>query len=108
MTTAREKMLELGQRLSERKERASAVGGVFRFVLSGDGGGTFVMNLSDQVGISEGDGVAPCTIKLSASDFVDLFEGRASGQALFFSQRLTVEGDMAMALKLQALTEILS
>jgi sterol carrier protein 2 len=108
MTTARDKMLELGQKLSERKAKAAAVGGVFRFVLSGDGGGTFVMNLKDQIGVTEGDGAAPCTIKISASDFVDLFEGRASGQALFFSQRLTVEGDMAMALKLQALTEILS
>jgi predicted lipid carrier protein YhbT len=66
------------------------------------------MNLKDQVGLTEGDGAAPCTIKMSAADFLDLFEGRASGQALFFSQRLTVEGDMSMALKLQALTEILS
>jgi predicted lipid carrier protein YhbT len=108
MTTAREKMLELGEKLSARQAKAAAVGGVFRFVISGDGGGTFVMNLKDQVGVSEGDGPAACTIKMSATDFVDLFEGRASGQALFFSQRLTVEGDMAMALKLQTLTEILS
>jgi sterol carrier protein 2 len=108
MTTAREKMLDLGRRLSERKAQAGAVGGVFRFEITGDGGGTFIMNLKDQIGIEESDGPAPCTIRLSATDFVDLFEGRASGQALFFSQRLTVEGDMAMALKLQALTEILA
>jgi putative sterol carrier protein len=107
MTTAKEKMADLGRRLSERKAQATAVGGVFRFDLTGDGGGLFVMNLKDDVGVTEGDGVAPCTIRMSASDFVDLFEGRTTGQALFFGQRLTVEGDMGMALKLQALTEIL-
>ena len=108
MTTAREKMLELGRKLSERKAQASAIGGVFRFDIQGDGGGTFIMNLTDQIGVTEGDGAAPCTIRMSASDFVDLFEGRAAGQQLFFSGRLTVEGDMGMALKLQALTEVLS
>ena len=108
MTTAREKMLELGRTLSERKALASASGGVFRYDIQGEGGGTFIMNLTDQVGVTEGDGPAPCTIRMSASDFVDLFEGRAAGQQLFFSGRLAVEGDMGMALKLQALTEGLS
>lgn len=108
MTTARDKMLELDRKLTERKAQASAIGGVFRFELSGDGGGTFIMNLTDDVGVREQDGAAPCTIKMSASDFVDLFEGRANGQALFFGQRLVVEGDMSMALKLQALTEFVA
>jgi predicted lipid carrier protein YhbT len=107
MTTAKEKMTELGRKLTERKAQAASVGGVFRFDLTGEGGGLFVMNLKDDVGVKEGDGTAPCTIRLAASDFVDLFEGRTTGQALFFGQKLTVEGDMSMALKLQALTEIL-
>jgi putative sterol carrier protein len=107
MTTAREKMSVFGQKLAERKAQAAAIGGVFRFDLQGEGGGLFIMNLKDDVGVTEGDGAAPCTIRLTATDFVDLFEGRASGQALFMSGRLKVEGDMGMALKLQALTEIL-
>jgi putative sterol carrier protein len=107
MTTAREKMQDLHQRLLERPAQASAVGAVYRFILDGEGGGTFVANLKDDVGVKEGDGTAPCTIKMSAQDFVDLVEGRANGQALFFSQRLKVEGDIALALKLQALTDLL-
>jgi predicted lipid carrier protein YhbT len=38
---------------------------------------------------------------------VDLFEGRADGQTLFFAGKLRVEGDMGLALKLQTLTDLL-
>jgi sterol carrier protein 2 len=107
MTTAREKMQELHTRILQRKAEASAIGAVYRFILEGDGGGTWVVNLKDDVGVKEGDGAAPCTIRMTGQDAVDLFEGRANGQALFFGQRLKVEGDLALALKLQALTDIL-
>jgi predicted lipid carrier protein YhbT len=107
MTTASEKMQELHTRLLEKKAQAQAVGAVYRFILDGDGGGTFVVNLKDDVGVKEGDGAAPCTIRMTVQDAIDLFEGRANGQALFFAQRLKVEGDIALALKLQALTDIL-
>jgi len=107
MTTAREKMTQLDARLKERKAEATAVGAIYRFILDGEGGGTFVINLKDNVGASEGDGPAPCTIRMAASDAVDLLEGRANGQALFFAQKLKIEGDMSLALKLQALTDIL-
>lgn len=107
MTTAREKMQELHTRLLEKKAQAELVGAVYRFILDGEGGGTFVVNLKDDVGVKEGDGPAPCTIRMTGQDAIDLFEGRANGQALFFSQRLKVEGDIALALKLQALTDIL-
>ncbi|HYO93901.1 MAG TPA: SCP2 sterol-binding domain-containing protein [Polyangiaceae bacterium] len=107
MTTAREKMDQLNARLLERKSVASQVGAVYKFVLDGEGGGTFIVNLKDDVGVREEDGPAPCTLRMSAQDCVDLLEGRANGQALFFGQRLKVEGDIALALKLQALTDIL-
>lgn len=107
MTTAREKMKQLNDRILEKKAQASAIGAVYRFILDGEGGGTWVVNLKDDVGVKEGDGEAPCTIRMTGQDAVDLFDGRANGQALFFSQRLKVEGDIALALKLQALTDIL-
>ena len=107
MTTAREKMQQLATRLEQRKAEAAAIGAVYRFILEGEGGGTFIINLKDDVGVKEGDGAAPCTIRMSGKDAVDLLEGRASGQALFFSQQLKVEGDLSLALKLQALTDIL-
>jgi putative sterol carrier protein len=107
MTTARNFIDRLREKLSERAEGARTIDAVYKFVLSGDGGGTWIISLKDQVAVTEGDGDAQCTIGLSASDFVDMFEGKVNGQQLFFSGKLTIDGDMQLALKLQKLTELL-
>lgn len=99
-------MAALHQRLVERREVAKNVGAIYKFVLEGEGGGTFIVNLKDDVGVTEGDGPAPCTLRLSVTDGLALLDGKANGQALFMSQRLKVEGDLALALKLSALTDI--
>ncbi|MBI3179284.1 MAG: SCP2 sterol-binding domain-containing protein [Deltaproteobacteria bacterium] len=107
MATAKEKMDEAATKILEHKDKAAAIGAVYKFVLAGDGGGTWVMNLKDAPGVTEGDGTAACTIKMAASDYVDMLEGRANGQQLFFSGKLKIEGDMGLAMKLQKLTEVL-
>lgn len=107
MATAKEKMDEAAKKIAENAEQAKAIGAVYKFVLAGDGGGTWVMNLKDNPGVSEGEGDAQCTIKMAANDYVDMLEGRANGQQLFFSGKLKIEGDMGLAMKLQKLTEVL-
>jgi putative sterol carrier protein len=107
MTTAKEKMDEASKKIAENKDSAGQIGAVYKFVLSGDGGGTWIMNLKDNPGVTEGEGDAACTIKMAASDYVDMVEGRANGQQLFFSGKLKIEGDMGLAMKLQKLTEVL-
>jgi predicted lipid carrier protein YhbT len=106
MATAQELMRRIGEKISERKELLSSVGAVYKFALEGDGGGTYLVDLKQSLAVTESDGPAACTIRMSATDFVDLFEGRANGQALFFGGRLKVEGDMGLALKLQTLTDV--
>ena len=76
-------------------------------MLEGDGGGDFIVNLKDNPGVTEGDGSAECTIRMSGQDFVNLSEGKANGQELFFTGKLRVEGDMSLALRLQPLMELL-
>ena len=107
MATAKELMDQAKKRIEENKGQASSIGAVYKFVLDGDGGGTFIMNLKDAPGVTEGDGAAQCTIKMDAKDFVDMREGRANGQQLFFAGKLKIEGDMGLAMKLQKLTEVL-
>lgn len=107
MPTAKEKMDEAAKKIEDNKDKAAQIGAVYKFVLSGDGGGTWVMNLKDAPGVSEGDGPAACTIKMAANDYVDMLEGRANGQQLFFSGKLKIEGDMGLAMKLQKLTDVL-
>ncbi|HEX2732684.1 MAG TPA: SCP2 sterol-binding domain-containing protein [Polyangiaceae bacterium] len=106
-TTARDFIDQLRERLADREEAAKAIDAVYKFVLSGAGGGTWIIKLKDVVSISEGDGEAQCTIGLAASDFVDMFEGKVNGQQLFFAGKLNIEGDMQLALKLQRLTELI-
>lgn len=107
MATARELMESAKKQIAENKARAAAVGAIYKFVLEGDGGGTFVLNLKDEPGVTEGDGDAQCTIKMKAKDYVDMVEGRTSGQRLYFTGKLKVKGDMSLAMKLEQLTATL-
>ena len=50
---------------------------------------------------------ADCRLILTCDDFVDLVEGRVSGQALFGAGKLRIDGDLGLAMKLQQLTELL-
>jgi putative sterol carrier protein len=104
MTTAAELIDRIGQKIAGQDDLRTSVGAIYKFVLEGAGGGTYLLDLKESLKVTAGDGAAGCTVRMSAADFVDLFEGRANGQALFFSGRLKVEGDMGLALKLQQLT----
>ena len=107
MATAKEWMDRANKKVEENKAQASAIGGVYKFVLDGDGGGTFVINLKDDPGVTEGDRPAQCTIKMAANDWVDLLEGRAKDRNLFFAGKLKIEGNMGLAMKLQKLQDMI-
>jgi putative sterol carrier protein len=104
MTTAAELMDRISQKISGRTELLTTIAAVYKFALEGDGGGTYLVDLKEGLSVKAEDGPASCTVRMAATDFVDLFEGRANGQALFFGGKLRVEGDMGLALKLQQLT----
>ena len=106
MATAKEIMDGANTKLTADPAQAEGSGAVYKYVLEGDGGGTFVMNCKDAPGVTEGEGDAQCTLRMNAADFVDMAEGRANGQQLFFTGKLKIEGDMGLAMKLQQLTKL--
>ena len=108
MATAQEKMTEAASKITEHKDKAAAIGAVYKFILAGDGGGTWVMNLKDNPGVTEGEGDAACTIKMAASPTTWTCS-RAAPTASSSSSRASskIEGDMGLAMKLQKLTEVL-
>ena len=106
MSTAQEIMATVAERLAANKESASAIGAIYKFVLEGEGGGTWIMNLKGDATLTAGDGPADCTLAMSAENGVALFEGKVSGEQLFFGNQLRVEGDMSLALRLQSLLSI--
>jgi predicted lipid carrier protein YhbT len=101
MATVSEVITLASKLIDADKARASAIGAAYRFVLSGDGGGTFLINLTDDPGVVEGDSPAQCTFEMDTRDFVDLFEGRAGSRQLFFAGKLRLEGDIGLAMKLK-------
>jgi putative sterol carrier protein len=108
MTTAQEKMELAKHRLSTNTDRLKTIGAVYKFVLEGEGGGTWIVALKGAVSITSGDGDADCTLKLAASDYVDMIEGRAKGEELFFAGKLHIEGDPSLAMRLQTLNQLMS
>ena len=102
MATLEELKDRARQMIAENPEDALKTGGIYKFVLHGDGGGTFVVNLTGTPEVTDVDGVAPgCTVKMAMQDFVDTVEGRVDSRALFFTGKLRVEGNFGMALKLK-------
>jgi len=106
MATAQELIDRIGAKITGNPSVASNFGAVYKFVLDGEGGGTWIVDLKDAPGARVGDGAADCSISLSAKDFVDLVEGRANGQQLYFQGKLRIDGNLGLALKLQNLADL--
>lgn len=97
---------DIPERITADPEKAKAVGAIFLFKITGDEGGTWTVNLKDDVGVTEGDaGNSMCTIETSSENWVQISENPANAMQLYFSGELKVAGDAMLATKLQ---EILS
>jgi len=100
-------MQEIHRRLIQRREAAAQIGAVYKFVFSGEGGGTFVVNLKDDVGVQEADRPAACTLRFDTADGLALLEGRANGMMMVATGKMKLDGDYALAMKLPALLGML-
>ena len=76
------------------------VDGVFKFVINGDGGGTWVVDCKD-VEVRSGDGDAECTVTMESEDFIAINDGSLDAMQAFMMGKVLVDGDMSLAMKLQ-------
>ncbi|KAI6652654.1 Non-specific lipid-transfer protein-like [Oopsacas minuta] len=83
------------------------VKGSYLFKITGGPGGLskkWVVDLKNGNGsVKEGDGKADCTIMISDDNFADMVSGKLNGQKAFFQGKLKLSGNMALAMKLQAI-----
>jgi putative sterol carrier protein len=93
--------------LSERFVAAAAKGfnAVIQFELSGDGGGTWHVNINDgTLAVAEGPHATPtATLKMEAGNYVKMVNGQLNGTMAFMKGQLKVTGNMMAAQKIQAI-----
>jgi len=107
MESPREVINTWAARLLGDPERAAKLGAVYRLVVEGDGGGTWLVSCAGRPSVEEerGGAAAPadCTVTVGGSDLVSLAGGKLNPQAAFLQGRLKVSGNAALALRLTAL-----
>ena len=95
----------LKTRIDGNPARAKTIGGVFEFILEGDTGGIWTLDLTQPLlreGVAE---KMNCRIRMAASDFLALVNGTLGAMDAFKTGKLKVEGNLAMSLKLQILLD---
>jgi putative sterol carrier protein len=92
--------------LPERFQAGAAKGvkATFQFELSGDGGGTYHVQVDDGT-MSCAEGPSPSNantvIKMKSDDYVKMVNGKISGTMAFMKGQLKISGDMLLAQKMQ-------
>ncbi|XP_008585426.1 PREDICTED: hydroxysteroid dehydrogenase-like protein 2 [Galeopterus variegatus] len=79
---------------------------VYQSELSGEDGGTWFLDLKNKggnVGSGEPSDQADVVMSMSTDDFVKMFSGKLKPSMAFMSGRLTIKGNMALAIKLEKL-----
>ena len=86
--------------------KAQEVNAIFQFCLTGDDGGEWTVDLTVpevRTGMDEG---ANCTVHMETTDFLDMVAGRLPGPQAFMTGKLRLDGDIALAMKLQDLFDM--
>lgn len=96
---------KIAKKLQDNPDLASSINASYVFNLEGDGGGQWTMDLTSSPGeVKEGAIDEPnLKVTMAASDFKELIDGSLNAQMAFMTGKLKIEGDMPLALKLQAI-----
>ena len=86
-------------------EKAAGMNCTYQWDVTGDGGGQWNAVITDgALAVSQGTADNPnITITISASDWLDMLNGKLDGQMAFMSGKLKIKGDMSLAMKLTTL-----
>jgi putative sterol carrier protein len=95
-------LADLTSRLEARKSGGATLGAAIKFDL-GDEGVIVLDGSSAPTRVHNENVETPCTVKVTAEDLGLIMDGTLDASAAFMMGRLTVEGDMSVAMKLASL-----
>lgn len=103
---------KIGKAAEKDPETATAPNAIFQFELSGDGGGTWVLNLtqgttSDFVS-TDPNPDAGATIHVSTEDWDSIMKGELNAMQAFMAGKIRVDGDMTLAMNLPNVMKLAS
>ena len=96
---------ELPEKVRNDPSKVSGFKGVLAFAITGDRGGEWVVRIADgKLEVREGtDPAAGFKVRMADNHFVDMINGKLSGQKAFMTRKLKFEGNVMMAMKLRPL-----
>jgi putative sterol carrier protein len=100
MPTVKETFDAMGARF--KADRAQGVSATVQYDITGDGGGTYHVQIADGTcAVREGAAASPVlTLTMSAQDWVDMVTGKLNPQMAFMSGKLKHKGDMGLLMRL--------
>lgn len=89
------------RRLRERREHWQDLGGVYKFVVTGEGGGVWLLDLDGpEARITRGEGEARSTITVASADLFELVTGKLNAARAFELGKVRMAGDLAQVVAL--------
>ncbi len=100
LSRTREIFGKVDRRLKERGDEYKDVGALYKIVLEGADGGTWLIDFREgSMGVREEGGEADCTIETKDEHFVNLFDGKLSPENALLTGKVKIEGNMLLALR---------
>jgi hypothetical protein len=91
------------EKLRGKPDVVAKINAVYQFVIGGPNGGQWSVDCTQPGGlITAGTAASPrCTVHCTDDDFLNIVNGKLNPQMAFMSGKLKIQGDMALAMKLQ-------
>ena len=91
------------EKLRGKPDVVAKINAVYQFNISGPSGGQWSVDCTQPGGlVAAGTAAnARCTVQATDSDFLNIVNGKLNPQMAFMSGKLRIQGDMALAMKLQ-------
>lgn len=86
-----------------KPDKAAGIDVTVRVKITGLGGGDWVVTIKNQkLEVKEGTHPSPTlTLEMAEADYLDLVNGKLSGEKAFLTGKLRFKGNIALALKLR-------